>query len=79
MWTRLSYDKPVESISTEHMVITTEPPPKQITKKRKQPASITKSAVNKKSKRVKKKQKLKTIIVHLGILKWQRYVIKVIP
>lgn len=52
---RLSYENPVESISTEHVAITTELPPKQITKrKRKQPASSTKSTVNKKSKRVKK-------------------------
>lgn len=48
---RLSYDKPVESISNEHMAITTELPPKQTTKrKRKQPSSSTKSTVNKKIK-----------------------------
>ena len=34
MCKRLSYDKPVEPISTEHMAVITDPSPKQITKRK---------------------------------------------
>ena len=52
---RLSYEKPTESTPTENEPTAIEPPPTQTKRgRRKQPASSSKSSVNKKSKRHKK-------------------------
>ena len=52
---RISYDKPLEAISSEEVPITTEPPPQQNKRgKRKQPLCTSKSKGKKQAKRAKK-------------------------